>query len=387
MLRLLSTFFILMALLSHPGPAFGQNDRDEIFEKALEARGIVAEPILHVDQATRLVTKGYEFKLKDGPFNPAAQGFVFMHGWHSNPSSMFFFIESALKAGYRAHAFSWRGHGWGTESPFSGGNRSYVFNSQKGDYMPSKMLQDADIINRIMLKRTGSYISMGHSMGAMVTSAANAMGIWKAEKLILLGGPPHFEHTSKLVLPMMFWDRLRRSIPGLASDQPLQYLLGRVEDQNRPLGKVRKNLLQTIAKQNPGLALGISPIYNDSYKWFLDQYLKTYEWKGQLLESPALFLDGDIESRLQVRGIPEDAEQRARAAGFWHGRITLADHLSETLNPLSTKPTWNLIEKFINEFTPERSGEAYAVRTWNGNISLFREGIGVQAVMCKKTLL
>ncbi len=339
------------------------HDKDLIFTESLRQLGIEADPITIVDKESGIVTKGYEFRFIGKIIDPSAKGLVMMHGWHSNPSEFVHYIQFALRSGFRPHAFSWAGHGWGTENEALGsGNRSWVKGAAPEDYSFDIKINQAQIISDFMIKRTKVFVSIGHSMGAMMTAAANAMGKWKAQLMVQIGGPAHFEFISPFLKPLAWLLVLRNSVSFLRSNEPLENIIGSVEDQSKPLSRERWEILRFIAKNwNVGIALGVSPSYVGTETEFFKAFTEGYRFQGMKFKSPAMFVTGSLEEKFQIKGILEDAEIRGAKAGYITARQQGADHFSQVLNYGIAKNTWELMDRFFKEFQPSHSGSHYEI--------------------------
>ena len=364
------------------------DDRDTLFLEALEARGLSAIPIIEVfdyagdahlwaedpvaaakhaeNSGKKLILKGYEFTYKDGSTHEQGPGFVMQHGWTSNVAEFVHYIDKALADGYRPHAFNWPGHGWGPEVRGTGaegdpiiGNRSYIEGYESGDLRPDFVNPEAAMrIDEIMATRTGLYFSLGHSMGAMFTSAAEGLGLMKhLIRPALLGGPPHFDHSWKnklfgkvfnAVVNSGFYPEWVGKIKG--PRQILSEFMG--ADAAVPgelkLSRLRYALFREAVMANP-MALGFSVHHRDTHDFFSEAMARDYRYKELPLTRPALFIKGSEE---QVTGIVRDAPVRGSRAGYQILIIDGVDHLGE-VSEKAVKASWPVIHRFFQNFDPE----------------------------------
>lgn len=358
-------------------------DRDLIFYEALRTQGIQATPLIIEDPDSGIITKGYEFHPTGKIISLNSQAIVMQHGWHSNPSEFIHYIGSALNSGYRVFAFSWVGHGWGPENDILGvGNRSWIRGARPEDYNFDRKIQQAKIISDYMLANTKSFVSLGHSMGAMMTAAANSMGLWKAQRMIQIGGPAHFEFLSAYLKPLAELLSLRNSIPYFRRSEPLSVMIGSVKDQDKPLSRPRFELLRYIAKHwNVGIALGLSPSYVGTETEFFRAFSKGYRFQGLKFKVPAMFITGEIERKYQIAGILEDAPLRAAT----NGHITVlqknADHFSQVLDKNTAQNTWMLIDSFLKNYGPQLNGAHFEVSDqFKGGYS----EVGLPSLICER---
>lgn len=348
----------ILPLLLHSSSTLAQEARnkDALFKEALAAEGLRAIPIMRTNAETGLVTKGYEFTFKDGSFPKNGPGIVLQHGWFSNPASMIHFIRPYLELGYRPHAFSWRGHGWGPEVEELGvGNRSFLKNPKRGDYSPLNMIEDAEQISDLMTERTGTFFSVGHSMGAMVTSAANAMGRFFAKAMVLVGGPPHFNEMPLIQKLFVVGQR------PIIYDSRFPKTLGSIPQDNSDMSRLSFAIQREMVRASP-LALGSSVVYTDSVIFFNDIMTGDHTWEGLEFRSPALIVKGSKEP---IKGIIRDAPVRGKKAGHETMVVDGKGHLGE-IDFESVRAMTPEAHRFYQEFNRERdNGKHFDVESKN----------------------